>query len=181
MSGVSESPAAPTVRWAAPAEFDEYVRNRHAELLRFAHLLSGDPHLAGDLVQDALVGAGLGWSRIRRTDNPDGYVRRAIVNRYLSRWRALRRESLVAAVPERGYADVEPRDDALWRLLGTLPRQQRAVVVLRFYQDMTEAQVADALGCSIGTVKSTGARALAKLRTALAEPAGRPDREGGRP
>ena len=169
------APEAPVDRWPAPPAFDEYVRSRHAELLRFAHVLCGDPHLAADLVQDALVGAGLAWGRVRRTDDPEGYDRRAIVNRYLSRWRRLRRESLVAAVPDRAYSDAEPPDDELWRLLGTLPRQQRAVLVLRFYADLTEAQVADVLGCTVGTVKSNGHRALARLRAALGPgPAERP-------
>jgi RNA polymerase sigma-70 factor (sigma-E family) len=163
------APEAPADRWPAPPAFDEYVRARHAELLRFAHVLCGDPHLAADLVQDALVGAGLAWRRVRRTDDPEGYVRRAIVNRYLSRWRRLRRERLVASVPDRSYTDREPVDGELWRLLGTLPRQQRAVLVLRFYADLSEVQVAEVLGCTTGTVKSTGHRALARLRAALAE------------
>src|SRR5438046_3395384 len=115
---------APVPRWHAPPEFDEYVRSRHSELLRFAHVLGGDPHLAADLVQDALVGAGLAWRRIRRTDDPEGYIRRAIVNRYLSRWRRLRREHLVAAVPDRVAAEADRRDGDPRRLLGTLSRQR---------------------------------------------------------
>ena len=87
-------------RWDAPPAFDEYVRSRHTDLLRYAHVLSGDPHLAADLVQDALERAGLHWRRIRRQDDPEGYLRRIIVNRYVSRWRALRRERLVADLPE---------------------------------------------------------------------------------
>jgi RNA polymerase sigma-70 factor (sigma-E family) len=157
----------PSVRWQAPPAFDEYVRGRHTELLRFAHVLCGDADLAADLVQDALVGAGLAWRRIRRQDDPEGYLRRAIVNRYLNRWRALRRERLVATVPEQACTDADPSDGDLWRVLATLPRQQRAVIVLRFYEDLTETQVAEVLGCSVGTVKSTGARALARLRVAL--------------
>src|SRR5262245_34711256 len=153
--------------WEAPPSFVEYVRSRHTELLRYAHVLSGDPHLAADLVQDALERAGLHWRRIRRQDDPEGYLRRIIVNRYVSRWRALRRERLVADLPEVvAPAGTEP--DSLWTLLATLPRQQRAVLVLRFYEDLSEAQIAEVLGCSVGTVKSNGFRALAKLRTALA-------------
>ncbi|HLL64529.1 MAG TPA: SigE family RNA polymerase sigma factor [Micromonosporaceae bacterium] len=154
--------------WDAPATFDEYVRRRHAELLRFAYVLTGDAHLADDLVQDALERAGLSWQRIRRQDDPEGYLRRIIVNRHLNRLRSLRRERLVDDVPETGYSDSEPRDQTLWRLLATLPRQQRAVLVLRFYADLSESQVADLLGCSIGTVKSNGSRAMAKLRAAMA-------------
>jgi|GEM_PF-510228 len=164
---VAAAAAVPTTRWDAPQAFDEYVRRRHTELLRFAHVLCGDPHLAADLVQDALVGAGLAWRRIRRSDDPEGYIRRAIVNRHLSRWRKFGRERLVEAVPDRGYADADPPDAELWQLLATLPRQQRAVIVLRFYEDLTERQAAEVLGCSIGTVKSTTARALTRLRAAV--------------
>lgn len=170
-------------RWAAPSTFDEYVRSRHAELLRFAHVLTGDAHLAGDLVQDALERAGVSWRRIRRQDDPEGYLRRIIANRYLNGLRSRRRERLVAVVPETGYTDAEPRDLAMWRLLAALPRQQRAVLVLRFYADLSEAQVADVLGCSIGTVKSNGSRAMAKLRAALTtnHPAGpRPPADAAR-
>jgi RNA polymerase sigma-70 factor (sigma-E family) len=154
--------------WDAPPSFEEYVRDRHAELLRFAHALSGDPHLAADLVQDALERAGVRWRRIRRQDDPEGYLRRIIVNRHLNSWRSRWRERLVADVPDRGYAQAEPPDDRLWSILATLPRQQRAVLVLRFYADLSEGQIAAMLGCSLGTVKSTSSRAMAKLRTALA-------------
>lgn len=170
-------------RWHAPAAFDEFVRERHAELLRFAHVLSGDPHLAADLVQDALVGTGVAWPRLRQPEDPEGYVRRAIVNRYLSRGRSLRRERLTDAVPERSCEDAEPPDGQLWRLLAGLPRQQRAVLVLRFYEDRTEAQVAEILGCGLGTVKRTGFRGLTRLREALAaeaDPAGGAQRSGDR-
>jgi RNA polymerase sigma-70 factor (sigma-E family) len=162
-------------RWSAPPAFDEFVRTRHAELLRFAHVLCGDPHLAGDLVQDALERTGLAWRRILRQDQPERYVRRAVVNGYLNRRRALRRERLVDAVPdrpERYPRDPGDHDDTLWRLLAGLPRQQRAVLVLRYYLDYSEAQIAEALGCTPGTVKSTASRAMGKLREALtpAEP-----------
>ena len=155
--------------WHAPLSFDDYVRSRYAELLRFAHVLTGDSYLADDLVQEALERTGVAWRRIRRQDDPEGYVRRIIVNRFLTMSRSRRREQLVADVPERGrHLDGEPRDEALWRLVATLPRQQRAVLVLRFFLDMSESQVADVLGCSLGTVKSNGSRAMAKLRAALA-------------
>jgi RNA polymerase sigma-70 factor (sigma-E family) len=145
----------------------EYVRSRHAELLRFAHVLCGDPHLAADLVQDALERVGVAWQRIQRQDDPEGYLRRIIVHRYVSRWRALRRERLVADLPERRHIDAEPADRELWGLLAALPPRQRAVLALRFYEDLTEAHIADVLGCSIGTVKSTSSRALSKLRSGL--------------
>lgn len=156
--------------WDAPASFDEYVRARHVALLRFAHVLCGDPHMAADLVQDALERTGLRWKRLRDQEDPEGYVRRVIVNQYINRWRRQRREHLVAEVPDRpGPQLLSVRsDDPLWQLLATLPRQQRAVVVLRFYEDLTETAIAELLGCSVGTVKSNSSRALAKLRTALA-------------
>jgi RNA polymerase sigma-70 factor (sigma-E family) len=158
------------VRWDAPPRFEDYVRSRYPELLRFAHVLTGDRDLAADLVQDALERTGVSWRRIRRQDDPEGYVRRIIVNRFLSRARSLRRERLVADVPEPvGHVDDEPRDELLWRLVGTLPRQQRAVLVLRFFLDLSESQIADVLECSIGTVKSNGSRAMAKLRAALSD------------
>jgi RNA polymerase sigma-70 factor (sigma-E family) len=154
--------------WDAPASFDEYVRARHWALLRFAHVLCGDPHLAADLVQDALERTGLRWRRLRDQEDPEGYVRRVIVNQYLNRRRRPRRERLVAEVPDRTAPQPSVgSDDRVWRLLATLPRQQRAVLVLRFYEDLTETAIAELLGCSLGTVKSNSSRALAKLRVAL--------------
>jgi RNA polymerase sigma-70 factor (sigma-E family) len=157
------------LRWEAPAAFDDFVRSRHAALLRFAHVLCGDPHLAADLVQDALERTGLAWPRIAAKDDPEGYMRRTIVNRYLGLWRRRQRERVVPEVPEVGYEEAGPRDGALWQLLGTLPRQQRAVLVLRFYEDLSLVEIADVLGCSVGTVKSNSSRALAKLRQAMPE------------
>jgi RNA polymerase sigma-70 factor (sigma-E family) len=155
-------------RWAAPDQFVEFVRDRHAALLQYAYLLSGDAHLAEDLVQDALERAGIAWRRIERRDDPEGYLRRIITNRYLNRIRALRRERLVDSAPETGVADAERPDDSVVRLLGCLPRQQRAVMVMRYYLDLSEAQIAETLGCSAGTVKSNASRALARLRRELA-------------
>ncbi len=165
----------PTVtRCAATGDFEAFVRARHIALLRFAHALTGDAELAADLVQDALVRTGLGWSRVRRRDDPEGYVRRIVVTRYVSWWRRVRRERLVAAVPEAAY-DAAPTgpDETLWRLLATLPPRQRAVIVLRFYEDLTEVEVARVLDCSVGTVKSNGSRGLARLRRALTAGGGR--------
>jgi RNA polymerase sigma-70 factor (sigma-E family) len=162
---------ATTLRWEAPREFDDFIRARHTALLRFAHVLCGDPHQAADLVQDALERTGLAWRRLRQ-DDPEAYVRRVIVNTFLNGVRRLRRERLMAEPPELAYHQPESRDEALWRLLGTLPRRQRAVVVLRFYADMSEVDIAAALGCTVGTVKSTSSRALAKLRVELAETTG---------
>ncbi|GGM12009.1 SigE family RNA polymerase sigma factor [Dactylosporangium sucinum] len=153
--------------WEAPPSFAEYVRDRHRELLRFAHLLSGDDQLAADLVQDALERTGMAWKRVQRTDEPGVYVRRIIVNQYLNRRRALRRERLTDRVPEVAHVDPEPVDHGLWRAIQALPKQQRTVLVLRYYDDLSEAQAATVLGCSVGTVKSNTSRALQKLRDSM--------------
>lgn len=166
-------PQPPATRWVATEDFDAFIRARHTALLRFAHALTGDAELAQDLVQDALERTGLAWSRLRRRDDPEGYVRRIIVTRYVSWWRRLRRERLVTAVPDITYNDPSPRDEALWRLLAGLPPKQRAVLVLRFYEDLTEVETARVLNCSVGTVKSNGSRALARLRRTLTGEGGR--------
>jgi RNA polymerase sigma-70 factor (sigma-E family) len=150
--------------------FEAFVHARLPALLRFAHAVCGDPDTAADLVQDALERTGVRWSRIEHTGDPDAYVKRAIVNGRTSRWRKLRRESLVDAVPEgTGRYDPPPQDAELWRLLATLPARQRAVLVLRYYEDMSEQQIAQILGCAPGTVKSQASKGLSKLRAALRE------------
>ncbi len=140
-------------------------------MLSFAHVLTGNPHTAQDIVQDALERTGLAWRRIRQQDDPEGYVRRVIVRRHLNWVRSLRRERLTDAVPETGYTPADTADDTVWRLLDELPRKQRATLVLRFYLDLSEQQVAELLGCSIGTVKSNSSRGMAKLRAAVGSPA----------
>src|SRR6266542_1300526 len=162
-------PEPAVTRWAATDDFDSFVRARHMALLRFAHALTSDPELAADLVQDALERTGLAWSRVRRRDDPEGYVRRIIATRYVSWWRRMRRERLVAAVPETAYENPSAGgpDETLWRLLATLPPKQRAVLVLRFYEDLTEVEVPRVLDCTVGTVKSNGSRGLARLRRGL--------------
>src|SRR4051812_39380927 len=154
---------------SADAEaFDAFVRARMPSLLRFAHALTGDPHTAADLVQDALERTGMRWSRLDRNGDPEAYVRRAILNGRTSRWRKLHRETLVDALPERTvHVDPPGRDEQLWQLLATLPQRQRAVIVLRYYEDMSEEQIAETLGCAPGTVKSQASKALAKLRAAM--------------
>lgn len=145
--------------------FDEFVRARLPQLLGFARALTGSEHAAADLVQDALERCLPRWSRIA-SDNPDAYVRRVIVNRNISVWRRLRRERLTDATPDEGHLD-SGTDLDLWRAIARLPAQQRAVVALRYYEDLSEAEIARVLGCSPGTVKSQASRALTKLRTLL--------------
>ena len=149
----------------ANAQFDAFVRARLAELLRFGHVLSGNPHAAADLVQDALERTLLAWPRIQKRDDPEGYVRRTMINRYISIWRRRSRERLVAQVPDTASGPEPPADSGLMWALAQLPPRARAVVVLRFYQDLSERETAAILGCSVGTVKSQTARALARLRT----------------
>ena len=144
--------------------FDAFARARMQALLRFAHVLTGDPTRAADLVQDALERTLLAWPRVVRKSDPEGYVRRAIVNRHVSVWRRARRERLVAETPDRAYVGTAPHDADLWSALAILPPRQRAVLVLRYYEDLSEAECAAVLGCSTGTVKSQTSKALSRLR-----------------
>ena len=150
--------------------FDAWVDARVPALLRFAYLVTGSQHAAEDAVQTALTRACEKWSRVRRTTDPDAYVRRMVVNEHVSGWRRSgRREVAVAEVRD---ATVEPmaaidESDAVWRVCSTLPRQQRAAVVLRFYEDLEYAEIAALLECSETTVRSHVHRALNALRAAL--------------
>ena len=156
-----------------PAEesttFEAYAAARGAALVRFAMLLTGDGHRAEDLVQEALTKAYFRWARIRQSDNPDVYLRRLVINGSRSWWRRrANRETPGLGLTELSApgdlgADAAARDE-LWRLIAALPDQQRAVVVLRYFADLTEAQIAEAMGCSVGTVKSQHAKALTTLR-----------------
>lgn len=149
----------------APA-FEEYVAARGRALWRIAWLLTGDAHKAEDLVQTALVKCWRRWDTIAGDGSVDGYVRRAMVTTYTDWWRRKwTGEVPTEVVPERVAADPDlaVRQDVV-AALGRLPRGQRAVVVLRFYEDLTEAQTAAALGITVGTVKSQTARALKALR-----------------
>jgi RNA polymerase sigma-70 factor (sigma-E family) len=151
------------------ARLGDYVRGQWPALVRYATALCGDAIEAEELVQSALVKVALRWPFVRDKDNPDGYVRRAIVNGYLTTWRRLRsRETSMAELPDVVVAtDVAAGvDDVMTvrRALAALPPRQRAVLVLRYLEDRSEQQTADLLGCSVGTVKSQAAKALAKLR-----------------
>ena len=151
------------------AEFEEYMAARQPSLLRTAYLLTGDRHSAEDLVQTSLAKLYLSWDKVQRRDAVDGYVRRIMVNEHNSWWRRAwrRQEFATEQVPDRTGVEDSPDDGtraALWEFVQTLPRKQRAVVVLRFYEDMSEAEVAELMGISVGTVKSQSSRALAALR-----------------
>lgn len=166
--GVTERTDAATE--GAP-DFDDWVEARVAALLRFAYLVTGSQTAAEDAVQAALVSACEKWRRVRRTNDPDGYVRRMIVNAHISAWRRSgRRESPVADVRDGVVGDpaegVATRD-AVWRMCASLPPQQRAAVVLRFYEDLEYADIAAILGVAEPTVRSHVHRALAALRREL--------------
>ncbi len=146
--------------------FDAFVRARHPALLRYGTALTGDPHHAADLVQDALERTGLAWDRVQQQGDPEGYVRRVMANRNISTWRRLRRERLVDEPPETAYDD-QPSEDVMWAVLARLPRRQRTVLVLRYYEDLSEAEIARVLGIAPGTVKSQASKGIAALRASL--------------
>jgi RNA polymerase sigma-70 factor (sigma-E family) len=154
-------------------QFREFVSNRSAALLRTAYLLTGDWANAEDLLQTALTKTYLAWRRLGTIDSVEPYARRVLVTTATSWWR--RRwhgEKPTGALPETSGpdgADERAERDLLWRFVLGLPPRQRAVLVLRFYEDLTEAETARLLDISVGTVKSQGARAIATLRRRLAE------------
>ena len=154
---------------ARDAEFSAWMAARQPALLRTAYALSGDHHTAQDLVQTTLAKVYLSWDRVQRREAIDGYARRVLVNEHTSLWRRpwKRRETASELLPDRhGVTDTydEGRSTALWEHVQTLPRRQRAVVVLRYYEELSEAETAEVLGVSVGTVKSQASRALATLR-----------------
>jgi len=168
---------APTVGGAGDAvnarkrqQFEEFMTSRWAGLVRLAYGLTGDRWLAEDLAQSALASAYASWWRVRRADDPDAYVRRILINASKSRWRRGRMPEQAAGpqaeVPDQAEdpATAIGERSALLKALGALPPRQRAVVVLRYWEDLSDAQAAAVLGCSASTVRSQAARALAKLR-----------------
>jgi RNA polymerase sigma-70 factor (sigma-E family) len=149
-------------------EFSSYMAARQPALLRTAYLLTGDRASAEDLVQTALAKLYLSWDKVRSRESLDGYVRRIIVNEHNSLWRRAwkRREHSTDEVPEVPvtHAYDDGRGEALWEFVRTLPPKQRSVIVLRYYEDLSEAETAAVLGISVGTVKSQSSRALSALR-----------------
>ncbi|WP_235738490.1 SigE family RNA polymerase sigma factor [Nocardioides alcanivorans] len=156
------------------AEFSAWMTARQPALHRTAYLLAGDHHTAEDLVSATLAKVYLAWHRIERRDSVDGYARRVLVNEHNSLWRRpwKKREVTRDELPEQfGVHDHydEGQRGELWSLVQQLPRKQRAVIVLRYYEELTETEIADALGVSPGTVKSQASRAMATLRTHAAQ------------
>jgi RNA polymerase sigma-70 factor (sigma-E family) len=150
--------------------FAAFVTQSQRGLHHLAWLLTGDGHRAEELVQDALVRTYASWHKVRR-DDPYGYTRRVLINAKTDTWRRRRREQLVDVLPEGhtpapDHADAVERRTTVVTALRTLSPRERAVVVLRYYLDLSEAATAAELGMAVGTVKSTASRALAKLRVA---------------
>ena len=158
--------------------FDQFAADRIDRLLRFATALTCDPHLAQDVVQEVLVRVQHRWARIGPMPARDLYVRRMIINEYLS-WRRRKAAKTVAAThstldalgtptadPAAGYAE----RDAMRTQIARLPRKQRAALVLRYYSDRSDAEIAELLGCSTGTVRSHISRALSTLRANHQQP-----------
>lgn len=158
---------------AVDPDFESWVQARGAALLRFAYLVVGERTRAEEAVQEALVAAWPRWTWIVRRGDPEAYVRRSIVNAGTSWWRRFRRRELPVAEPaDDSAATSDPADDladqdAAWALCASLPAKQRAAVVLRYYEGLSDAEIAGVLGCTAGTVRSQIHRALAALRTRL--------------
>jgi RNA polymerase sigma-70 factor (sigma-E family) len=152
-------------------EFESWLVAREPALQRTAHLLTGDVHTAQDLVQNTLAKLYLAWDRLRDIDNADAYARRILVNEHRTAWRRplRRREQVTDEVPDRPAPgqEYDGRREAVWRFVCSLPPKQRAVIVLRFYEQLTEPEIAELMGISLGTVKSQSSRALASLRAHL--------------
>ncbi len=154
--------------------FSSYVRARGPVLLRTARSLTANPSDAEDLLQTALTKTYVAWERIEDHRALDGYVRRALVNTRTSQWRKRKVDEFACEeLPEPSTSSVAPAPDpaerqvlhdAMWRAIMKLPERQRAMVVLRYYEDLSEVQTAEVLGVSVGTVKSAVSRALGKLR-----------------
>jgi len=157
------------------ARLADYVRGQWPSLVRYATMLCGDAVEAEELVQSALVRVTLRWPFVRDKDDPGAYVKRAIVHANINRWRRVRsRELPTETLPDIGVADRSSsyaNQDAVRRALATLPPRQRAVLVLRYLDDMSEQEAANVLGCSVGTVKSLTSRGLSRLRTLVVVPA----------
>jgi len=152
--------------------FEDFVAARSRSLFRTAYLLAGNLADAEDLLQGALVKVYAGWRRVSQAESPEAYARRTLVNEFVSSRRParFRRERLVHSPPDVAVRDPSPDDRlALWPLVQALPPRQRAVVVLRYYENLSEREIADTLRIAPGTVKSTASAALAALRLSMGE------------
>lgn len=158
---------------AADEDFREFVAARSPALLRTAYLLVGERALAEDLVQSALAKAYRHWPRVTAAGSPDAYVRKIMVNERRLWWRRNPGREVLGVVPDRGGPDESAgwaERDAIWQAVLRLPPRTRAVLVLRYWEDLSVAETAQLLGCTEGTVKSATSKALAHLREALTLP-----------
>jgi RNA polymerase sigma-70 factor (sigma-E family) len=159
----------------AEQEFREYVAARQGALYRTALLLTGHREDAEDLVQTALTKLAIRWTRLRGTGSPDAYIRKILYHQHVSRWRTNRnRREYVSAIPPEPDAVGDPTVESALRLsvataLRKLTAKQRAILVMRYFEDRPESEVAEILGCSIGTVRSQTYRTLARLRVLCPE------------
>lgn len=150
--------------------YEEFANARLQSLLRFAVMLTGDPHTAADLVQETMIRVHLKWRHVVASQTPERYVRRMLTNAYIDMRRGswLRRVVLRAqpaeppAVPD--HADANADRDQMWMWLSRLPSRQRAAIVLRYYEGFPDNEIAEVLGCAVGTVRAAISRALATLR-----------------
>ncbi len=150
--------------------FEDFVVARGDALLRLALMLAGDRHHAEDLVQSVLAKAYVRWSRVAAMEQPEAYLKRVLVNEHLRWWRRRGGREVLVDTPADRAADgggrLEARE-AAWQLLRVLPKRQRAVLVLRYYEDLSDAEIAVVLGCAQSTVRSQAARALTALRAVV--------------
>ena len=160
---------------AGAIDFEVWVTAKADALLRFAYVLTGDHQLAEDAVQDALTTACARWARVSRADDPEAYVKRMVVNAHISWWRRFRRREAPVAEPTRTTAAAPDGTanradaEAVWALCATLPDKQRAAVVLRFYEELSYAEIATLLHCAEATARSHVHRALAVLKDTLSK------------
>jgi len=154
--------------------YEEFVHSRLQSLLRYAVMLTGDPHTAQDLVQETMIRVQVKWRRVVKADQPERYVQRMLTNAYIDLRRGswLRRVTLFAEPAEPRERDVDHAEhnaarDEMWVQLATLPRRQRAALVLRYYEGLPDSEIAEVLGCAVGTVRAHISRALATLRARL--------------
>lgn len=156
-------------------DFESWLLAREPALQRLATLLTDDRHAAQDLVQTTLAKMYLAWPRLRDRDQVDAYARRVLLNEHRSAWRRpwRRREQVTDVVPDVPVEtpEYDGRREVVWAHVRSLPPRQRAVVVLRYFEQLSEAEIAEVLGIAPGTVKSQASRALAALRDRIPEDA----------
>jgi RNA polymerase sigma-70 factor (sigma-E family) len=163
----------PMGRTADDEEFVRFVNERSRSLLRYGYLLAGDPHTAADLVQEALLRLRDAWERGKGKEYPEAYTRTTMSRLHISWWRRRKREHLTDFVPDRSAQDPGLRriedDTGLWQALTKLGRRQRAVLVLRYYENLDDEQIAEILGIARVTVRSQALRGLRTLRSQLTD------------